>query len=74
MLDKLTVQIFLGNPLWIEEPLPHIEEKMCMQDNVCNNFVLPALYSEASPLLCLLCPSWWPCMPDRVGASTTPVG
>ena len=46
---------------------------MCMQD-VCNNFLLSALHSEASPLLCLLCPSWWPCMPGRVGESTPPVG
>ena len=35
---------------------------MCMQDNVCNYFALPALHSEASPLLCLLCLSWWPCL------------
>ena len=47
---------------------------MCMQDNVCNNFILPALHSEASPLLCLLRLSRWPCMPGRVGASTPSVG
>ena len=47
---------------------------MCTQDNVYNNFVLSALHSEASPLLCLLRPSWLPCVPGRVGASTPPVG
>ena len=39
---------------------------MFMQDNVCNNFVLPALHSEVSPLVCLLCPSWWPCLDGLV--------
>ena len=47
---------------------------MCMHDNVHNNFVLPALHSEASPPLCILCPSWWPCTSSKVGASTPPVG
>ena len=46
---------------------------MCMQDNVGNNFILPALHSEASPLLSYVCYirlgglvlvalSWWPCL------------
>ena len=35
---------------------------MCMQNNVCNNFVLPALHNEASPLLYLLHLSWWLCL------------
>ena len=37
-----------------------------MQYNVCNNFVLPALHSEVSPLLCLLCLFWWPCLDGLV--------
>ena len=73
MLDKLTVQNLCRNPHWIEDPSPHVlkkEKKKCMQDMVCYNFVLSAIQSEVSPLLCLLCLSWWPCTPGRVGAFT----
>ena len=58
MLDKLTVQNLCREPPLDRETFashPKKEGKMCMQDNVCNNFILPALHSEASPLLSYVC-------------------
>ena len=81
MLDKLMVQNLCREPPLDWETFasrPKKEEKMCTQDNICNNFVLPALHSEASPLISamsiLVALSWWRCTPSRVRASTLPVG
>ena len=68
MLDKLPVQNFCREPPLDRETFtsrPKKEGKMCMQDNVCNNFLYYLYYTVSHHLsyvcgLVLVASSWWP--------------